>query len=139
MVTRPRVLFVEDDKNIRSAYAMLLVNAGYNVTECGSVAAACMHLDLSDLYAVVLDLTLPNGRGEKVVEALIGKRNDVPVVIFSAFRDEHGWSWPVVAYLEKPPGRDTFLGAVRKAVQKSADVKELRGTTRRLADLIGIH
>lgn len=139
MVVRPRILFVEDDKNIRTLYSSFLVNAGYSVTECGSVAAACMHLDLSDLHGVVLDLTLPNGRGEKVVEALIGKRNDVAVVIFSAYKDEHGWSWPVVAYLEKPPARDLFMAAVRKAANKSAELKELRDTSRRMAELTGVH
>lgn len=138
-VTRPRILFVEDDKHVREIYTIFLLNAGYNVTQCGTVAAACMHLDLSDLYGVILDLNLPNGHGMRVVESLIAKRNDVPVVIFSAFHGEHKWDFPVVAALRKPPTRDEFVGAAQLAVEKSMEIRNIRETTRRLMNVTGVN
>jgi DNA-binding response OmpR family regulator len=136
--TRPRILFVEDDKHVRDIYELLLVQNGFNVTPCGTVAAACMHLDISDLYGVVLDLRLPNGHGLRVVQELVAKRNDVPVVIFSAFHGEHEWTFPIVAALRKPPTRDEFLGAVRLAVSKSTEIRTIRETTRRLREVTGV-
>ncbi len=127
------VLLVEDDEKVRAVYAMILANAGYNVTQAVSVATALMHLDPPDLSCVLLDLTLPNGHGRRVVKALSDKRNDVPVVIFSAHPNEGEWDLPVVSYLTKPVKRDVLLAAVRSAIEKfSHSIQSLRESSRRL-------
>lgn len=130
-----RILFVEDDTHVRAAYSLALTNAGYEVIPAGSIATALMHLDVIDLKAVVLDLRLPNGHGRRVIEELVAKRNDVPVVILSGTPDEHALGWPVVAALQKPTKRDPFLAAVNKATNATAEVVDkLRDSARRLKD-----
>lgn len=121
-----RVLLVEDDYRVRQALSMILMNANYDVTEAVSVRTALMHLDISDLVCVVLDLVLPNGHGRQVVRELKDKRDDVPVVILSAFHGEDEWAFPVVAVLEKPTKRDVLLEAVRKAAEASQAIRLLR-------------
>ncbi len=131
------VLLVEDDNHIRHIYALILNQAGYEVIEAGSVATALMHLDKVGLLAVVLDLRLPNGHGRRVVEELVAKRNDVPVVIMSGTPDEHDLGWPVIETLRKPVQRTPFLSAVNRAAYLSGEgVFKLRETTRRLRDLV---
>ncbi len=112
---RGTVLLVEDDAKIRHIYAYFLAQAEYKVIEAWSVATALMHLDARELSAVVLDLWLPNGHGREIVEALVARRNDVPVVILSATPDEYTWDWPVVSALKKPAQRTPFLRAVSDA------------------------
>lgn len=133
-----RVLLVEDDQRVRMALSMILTNAGYTTIGAGSVATALMHLDVLDLSCVVLDLMLPNGHGRRVVEELKAKRDDVPVVILSAFHGEDVWDFPVVAVLEKPTKRDVLLAAVSKASNHATAIRALRESTRRLRNLTGV-
>lgn len=131
------VLLVEDDANIRHIYAFLLTQAEYKVIEAWSVATALMHLDARELSTVVLDLWLPNGHGREIVEALVAKRNDVPVVILSATPYEYVWEWPVVAALQKPAQRTPFLRAVNDASRlHEQGIAKLRETARKLKNLV---
>lgn len=131
-----RVLLVEDDYRVRQALSMILMNANYDVTEAVSVRTALMHLDISDLVCVVLDLVLPNGHGRRVVEELKAKRDDVPVVILSAFHGEDVWTFPVIAVLEKPTKRDVLLAAVRNGAETSRAIKLMRQSKIRIEDTV---
>lgn len=130
------VLLVEDDEKIRHIYAYILAQAGYKVIEAWSVATALMHIDAREIGVVVLDLWLPNGHGREIVEALVAKRNDIPVVILSAMPNEYEWDWPVVATLQKPAQRTPFLRAVDEAkYYYDQGVAKLRETARRFSNL----
>ncbi len=134
MTTEP-ILLVEDDQQVRTALTMVLVNAGYEVIQAASVKTALMHLDVVDLAAVVLDLRLPNGHGREVVKALLDKRNDVPVVIMSAYHSDDKWPELVAAVLAKPMQPGELRAAVRSAIEKfSRPIKSIRESTRRLRD-----
>lgn len=159
-----RVLVVEDDDKQRAIICLILTNAGYKVTEAVSVKTALMHLDLIDLSAVVLDVRLPNGHGRKVVEALIAKRDDVPVVVLTAFPEDAPTGFPVTSVLDKVPQRkcshcggrivaqdekcpscaepvrfekpfrDRLITAVADARKTSDDIRSIRTSTRKLGD-----
>lgn len=131
-----RVLIVEDDDRTRTMMGSILSAAGYGIVEAVSVKTALMHLDIIDLAAVVLDLRLPNGHGRKVVEELLAKRNDVPVVVVSGFPQEAPEDSLVVAILGKPFKREELLSAVSKARVTSDAIKSMRNTTRRLNEKI---
>lgn len=143
-----RILIVEDDDKQRAMIGMILANAGYKITEAVSVATALMHLDQIDLSAVVLDVRLPNGHGRKVVEALIAKRDDVPVVVLTGFPEDAPTGFPVTAVIDKlldrrdPASkassfRTRLLDAVSVARQKSDDIKSIRSSTRKLGEILG--
>lgn len=121
---------------MRHIYAYFLAQDGYSVIEAWSVATALMHLDVGNLRAVVLDLWLPNGRGEEVVEAMIAKRNDVGTVILSAAPEEYEVEWPVVERLKKPASHTTFLRAVHHAEYMTSEgIQKLRENVRRLSNM----
>jgi DNA-binding response OmpR family regulator len=129
-----RVLVVEDDPRARNAICLILSNAGYGIVDCGTVREALMHLDIIDLSAIVLDLRLPNGHGTRVIESLVGKRNDVPVIILSAFAHEAPEDALVVEILQKPFKPDQLRAALRKADELANSIKSLRSTTRKLGE-----
>ncbi|HEV3028489.1 MAG TPA: response regulator [Planctomycetota bacterium] len=130
-----RVLVVEDDAKQRTMICMILANAGYGVVEAVSVKTALMHLDIMDLSAVVLDLRLPNGHGRKVVEELVSKRDDVPVVVLTGYPEDAPKGFPVTAVLNKPFKRDRLLEAVAEARTASDAIKSMRASTRKLGDI----
>jgi CheY-like chemotaxis protein len=163
----PRILIVEDDDRQRAMIALILSNAGYQVTEAVSVKTALMHLDLMDLSAVVLDLRLPNGHGRKVVESLIAKRDDVPVIVLTAFPDDAPKGFPVTSILDKlpkrqcaicgglarasddkcqscggnirndKPFRERLMMAVTDARKRSDEIRSIRTSIRKLGDVLG--
>lgn len=129
-----RILVVEDDPSQRNMICMLLSNAGYGVVECDTVRLALMHLDIIDLSGIVLDLYLPNGHGKAVVDALIAKRDDVPVVILSGRPEEAPHDFPVIKVLDKPYKREDLLVSVLACADLSDALKEIRVTTRRMKE-----
>jgi DNA-binding NtrC family response regulator len=137
------ILLVEEDRAVRETLAAVMRANDYEVIQAVSVKTALMHLDVVDLLGVVLDVRLPNGHGREVVTALVDKRNDVPVVILSAFHGEDEWDFPVIAVLKKPYAdeveefRLALLAAVDKAAAQSEAIRSIRNSTRRLRDLPG--
>ncbi len=72
------ILCVEDDRFIGEMYVRSLQKAGYDVTwvvdgNDGLVAARNQHFDL-----IVLDLMLPEQRGDQILDAL--RNNDVDLI-----------------------------------------------------------
>jgi DNA-binding NtrC family response regulator len=129
-----RVLVVEDNEPQRAMICMILANAGYGIIEAVSVRTALMHLDVIDLHAVVLDIWLPNGHGRKVVEELIAKRDDVPVVVMTGSPEDAPKDFPVMKVLPKPFLREPLLKAVKEATELSDALKSIRTTARKIRD-----
>ena len=70
--TRPLVLLVEDSELVTSALRILFEETGRRVRVAGTVAAAVAACEAEAPGLMLLDLTLPDGDGLSVVEALRG-------------------------------------------------------------------
>jgi DNA-binding response OmpR family regulator len=70
----PRVLVVEDDAAIARMLHIFLRSAGFEVTGTAAGDEALRALEREPPDAVVLDLLLPNGEGEAVLDRLRRKR-----------------------------------------------------------------
>jgi DNA-binding response OmpR family regulator len=86
-VTRPRILIVEDEPQLRGLLRLYLERAGYAVTDAGDGAAALATFKADGADLVVLDLMLPGMQGEAVLDAL-RQEADVPILITSAKRSD---------------------------------------------------
>jgi DNA-binding response OmpR family regulator len=62
------VLFVDDDEPVRMTFSALLEESGLQVTEAGSLAEAREKLLGGPYSLVVLDYTLPDGKGTDLLE-----------------------------------------------------------------------
>ncbi len=129
------VLLVEDDVKIRQRLALVLRAANYEVHETDSIAGALERIGDKDLEAVVLDLRLRNGHGRAVVDKLRATRDDVPVVILSAYPTEVLLEFPVVAILKKPTKPSELKSAVSAARRTADDLHALRRSTNKLRAL----
>ena len=65
-----RILIVEDSPLVTEAFTILLTEAGYDVESASTVADAIELGSSLALDLILLDLSLPDGGGLEVVEAL---------------------------------------------------------------------
>jgi len=81
--TRPRVLHVEDDPDI---FQVVTAIAGEfaEIDNAASVAEARQRLEDNHYDLAILDLSLPDGSGMKLLPLLNGATPPVPVLVFSA-------------------------------------------------------
>lgn len=75
MNNAPRILVVDDDKNIRTTFAIILEDKGYTVDLANSGKEALKKADSTLYNLALLDIRLPDMEG---VELLSKMRNTVP-------------------------------------------------------------
>ena len=85
--SKPRILIVEDEPQLRALLRLYLEREGYAVADVGDGAAALAAYDAQPPDLVILDLMLPLMQGETVLEEL-RDRGSVPVLITSAKRTD---------------------------------------------------
>lgn len=79
-----RVLFVEDDRELREVVARQLRNQGIAVDEAARVIEADMAASVHDYDCVVLDRMLPDGDALELVEGWRTAGSTVPVMFLTA-------------------------------------------------------
>lgn len=128
---RPRVLVVEDEKDIAALVAYQLTRAGYRVetSHSGDEALTSVNREIPDL--VILDRMLPGISGDDVLKALRADNatSRIPVLLLTAKREQEdrieGLEMGADDYLPKPfSPRELVLrvGAVlRRSSQPSVE------------------
>ena len=83
------ILMVEDEPMIRMDTAMSLRDMGYEVVEAGTLADGLKEIREhgGDFGAVVVDIGLPDGRGDDVVTSLRIRHKRTPVIITTGYAD----------------------------------------------------
>jgi DNA-binding response OmpR family regulator len=119
------VLIVEDDARIASFLDKGLRAEGYVTTIASNVAEANTFSDAldTDLGLVLLDLGLPDGSGDEVLQRLRQRRSDVSVIILTARSDVadkvRGLDLGASDYVTKPFVFEELLARVRAALRTS--------------------
>jgi EAL domain-containing protein (putative c-di-GMP-specific phosphodiesterase class I) len=118
---RARVLVVDDETEVRQVMVRMLSAVGYDVCAANDGAEAIRILDRETVDLVVTDLAMPNGDGMSVLRNVRERNEELPVVLVagaptteSAIRAVR---YRATEYLTKPLDPDTFLEAVRRALQ----------------------
>ena len=104
----PCILLVEDDALVRMTVVQTLLDAGCRVEEAATAGEALQKIRSrpGQIDAAVIDIGLPDGKGDALVSELRATRADVPVVLASGYSDGHlRERFPAgqgVAFLDKP-------------------------------------
>lgn len=121
MSDKKHILFIEDDRTIRSALTFSLEREGYKVTGL-DMAADALKQPLHDIDLVVLDIGLPDGSGYDICRAY--KESGVPILILSALDDEAnvvmGLELGAVDYVVKPFRLRELLTRIRGILQRGS-------------------
>jgi len=113
---RPKILHVEDEKNIREIVEGIVEDRA-DVTGASSVFEARKRLKETRFDLVILDLTLPDGSGEDLLPLLNrAPQNATPALIFSAREARAGAASGVQAALVKSRASNEELLNVINAV-----------------------
>lgn len=84
----PKVLLIEDEKQIRRFVRLAVEEEGCHVVEAESMAQGLIEAGLGKPDLLILDLGLPDGNGIELIRDLRGW-SDVPVLILSARAQEN--------------------------------------------------
>ncbi|MFA6464988.1 MAG: PAS domain-containing protein [Desulfurivibrionaceae bacterium] len=120
-----RILFVDDEEQIRTFAEMLFSKHGYQVSTFSNGVQALEefrnHPDQFDL--VITDMTMPHMTGAELAQKILGIRPDVPIILCTGQSElidrEKAFAMGVRAYLNKPVLQHDFLSAIRKALEKN--------------------
>jgi DNA-binding response OmpR family regulator len=116
-----RILFIEDDPDIRQQTAAVLLDEGYTVDEADGGAGGLAKFDARPADCVLLDVGLPDIDGFEVCRRL-RVHSDVPIIMVTARAD----TFDVVAGLEA--GADDY---VTKPFQPKELTARIRAMLRR--------
>lgn len=115
-----RLLVVEDDPSISEALCALLDDCGYRATCVPTLneARALLAPGAAPIVAIVLDMMLPDGSGEELLDELAARTSSPAVIILSASRDAPQIAKRFgVASVGKPFDLDYLLAALRVAIE----------------------
>ncbi|MGI5818540.1 MAG: response regulator transcription factor [Armatimonadota bacterium] len=117
-----QLLLVEDDPNLSDAISRKLGNAGFRVLRVGR---GCSGVEIATTRAIdliMLDLDLPDMRGEQVLE-IVRDRSNLPVLIISCNQEEctkiAGLDLGADGYLTKPFSLKELEAYVRAILRRS--------------------
>lgn len=113
----PRLLVVDDERDIRHLFATELEEEGYQVETSGSAMEAAELLQHQDFDLIILDIQMKGESGLQLLQKIVREKSELPVILctaFSCYKDDFS-SWLADAY-----------------VVKSSDLTELKNEVRRL-------
>ncbi|MBQ9428370.1 MAG: response regulator transcription factor [Clostridia bacterium] len=124
METKPKVLIVEDEKNIAMLLSFNLKRSGFD-TDTAEDGEAGLKKALTGPYDIVLlDIMLPKLDGFAVLEG-IRMRSDVPVIMVTARDDEKdkilGLNNGADDYITKPFSMSEVIARIRANIRRSRD------------------
>jgi len=116
----PCILVVEDEKLVRLLAVDTLSELGCRVEEAGSAKEAIDKLRTARtaISAAVIDIGLPDQRGDTLALALRDINATLPIVIASGNMDEGAWgrlrSHPAIGFLGKPYASRQLVSALQE-------------------------
>ena len=118
---RAKILFVDDDKNIRLLYEKVFSEEGYEVllAESGEKALEVLK-ENEDIDLVVLDIKMKGQSGLEPLQHIVKEKRKLPVILcsaYSSFQDDFT-SWLADAYVVKSPDLSELKFEIKKALEK---------------------
>jgi DNA-binding response OmpR family regulator len=113
----PRILFVEDDSELRLLVEHVLLDAGYEVDAAETLEAGAALLEHGDCDLLVADARLSDGNG--VLLAELARAREIPAIIITGYAfvlNELGVDLRRYDVLLKPISPEELLASVAKAL-----------------------
>ncbi len=119
---KTRTLIVDDDPYIREGIRDVLEHEGYETLEAGDGKTALDLLDDEPIDLLLLDLELPRVPGMRVLETLMERKLDIPVIIISGKGSiptaVESMKLGALDFIEKPVDAQRILTTVRNILDR---------------------
>ena len=116
------VLIVEDSATIQEMARSTLEEAGMQVTTAGDGIEALMKLGATRFDLIISDINMPNMDGFQLLEVLMTKKIDTPVIFFTSSDKQEtemkGLKMGIADFLQKPIQADLLLARVQKILRR---------------------
>jgi DNA-binding NtrC family response regulator len=128
--TMKKILIVDDNDNVRSAFSLFLKKHGFASIEAsdGKTAVVVFQKEKPDI--VLLDLKMPNMDGIECMQVLKTIDSNVPIIIITAHGDVPTAVTAIQLgaydFILKPPDFDKLMLTIKRAVEKMDLEKALR-------------
>ena len=136
---KSRILLLEDDEGLVDGLCYSLKKSGYEVETAGCVRKAKEFLAHRQYDLLLLDVTLPDGTGFQVCEAVRAQGDQVPIIFLTASDEEmnviRGLDSGGDDYIGKPFKLGELLSRIR-ALLRRAGMKQARETLKETDSLV---
>ena len=140
-MSKPRVLLVDDDDDVRHMTRVALGFEGFDVVEAADGTAGIAAVREHRPDAVVLDVMMPDRDGLDVLRELREDESlrELPIVLLTAKAGAHaeqeGWDAGATAYLTKPFTGTALAATLRRLLDGDGDDTAPRDTALARLDL----
>jgi DNA-binding response OmpR family regulator len=112
----PKILVVEDEKNLRLLYKGDLEQEGYSVVTAGNAADGLEVIEKEAPDLVVLDIRLPGMDGIEAMGRVLGRYPRMPIILNSAYSSykDNFLSWAADAYVIKSSDTTELKNKIRE-------------------------
>ncbi len=112
----PQILLIEDRANQRQLYQEELSDEGYEVLTASNGSEGLELFEKHHPDAVIVDILLPGINGIEVIEKMVARNPQLPIIVHSAYSS---------------PSHDFITWFARSYVMKSSDLSELKSEVRK--------
>ncbi|HDR1343998.1 TPA: sigma-54-dependent Fis family transcriptional regulator [Pasteurella multocida] len=124
------VLLIDDDMDILDSYQDLLRQEGYQVITCADPIDIVAQIPENWIGVILCDVLLPNISGLKILEDIIQRDAQIPVIMITGHGDVpmavDAVKKGATNFLEKPISAENLLIQVAQALEKRAALMENR-------------
>lgn len=116
-----RILIVDDEPGLRLLYSAELEDEGYEVVSAENCGEAAIALESQAIDLVVLDIQIKQESGLDMLQDIVKKRSNLPVILCSAYncyKDDFS-SWLADAYIIKSSDLSELKSEIRRLLKKS--------------------
>lgn len=117
-----KLLIVDDEQDIRYLYSCELEEAGYEVRIAGSGSEVAARLQEEQFDLVLLDVQIGGENGLEILQNIIGRQKDLPVILctaFSCYKEDFS-SWLADGYVVKSSDLTELKQEVARVLAKKA-------------------
>lgn len=121
-MTRPCVLFIDDEEGLLELYRSVFTRLGYDVATATSLEAGRARLHEGGVDVVVLDIRLGDASGLQLLREVKAAQPRLPIVLCTAYaryQDDFS-SWLADAYVVKSSDLSELKLAVKRCLEVSA-------------------
>ncbi|KPG02069.1 transcriptional regulator [Rhodopseudomonas sp. AAP120] len=122
----PQILVVDDDPEIRKLLARYVEGQAFRVLLASSCSELRERIASNQIDLVVLDVMLPDGSGLDACRDLRAKRNQIPIILLTALKEDVdrivGLEMGADDYLGKPFNPRELVARIRAVLRRRSEI-----------------